>query len=591
RGAVCFAATSALLNDAADVQKAVFAVLEKHGDKQDPTLRARLGELSGAVRASLGPELKAWIGAPVSQENPAPASSVVTSTISSRANEPRRVVPPTDPSRAIVPIGSVDELLDRAAAMLETTEDTDAVERVLEGICRLCDRRSADFERRAAPLAKRALKVAARFQSGPNYNPVMEQTLARLVLSWLSATDVLSQAEDFNLGEHEPRGFLFRRLGAIAAQVARGRALPLLSAPTHCGGWIAPATLIARWIEWQRAEATPDRHEQVLALLRLAPEGRAEVLPAARDLEGEAGRVVRHALGEKGEPGADAAIWLAAYRSWQPHGDLPEFEQAHPKLGPDAGPGARYVLATRGGVAEGADLSKIPLEVRTEPAMPAQTDPALLPVLCHQPAPRFGISSRALSRWQAQLWPANREPFFAGAITTLQVAVGWSDTRDRATIGCLEPLAEPHTELRAMACHALALGLAAKDAVLRRHAQEALIAAIADDRLSAAAAELGGTMAFHFHTAGNKVGRGAKCLGEVARVSEAHARAVGELVQHALRGEPANAPREMGMLLEVLVEVLSATNMRITVEIAREYLAACKGSGKPAKLARQLLAR
>jgi Family of unknown function (DUF6493) len=593
RGAVCLAATGALLNDAADVQKDVFAVLEKHGDKRDPKLRARLFELSGAVRASLGPELKRWIGALSPAENPVPASPEVTLTISSSANESRRIVPPTDPSRAITPIVSVDELLDRAAAMLETPEDTDAVERVLDGICRLCDRRPASFERRAGPLAKRALTFVTRFHRGPNYNPAMEQALARVLLSWLAATDVLPQAENFTLGEREPTQFLFRRLRAIAAQAARGRALPLLSAPTHCGGWIAAAALVTRWLEWQRAGATPDLHEQVLALLRLAPEGRAEALPAARELEGEAGRAVRHALGEDEKPGPDPAIWLAAYRSQQPHGDLPEFERAHPKLGPDAGTGARYVLAARSDVQmrEGVDARKIPLEVRTQPAMPAQTEPALFPVFCHQPVPWLGISSRPLLRWQAQLWPANREPFFARGITTLQVAVGWSDTRDRETIGCLEPLADPHTELRAMACHALALGLAAKDAVLRGHAQEALIAAIADGRVPAAAAELGATMAFHFHTAGNKVGRWAKCLGEVARISDAHARAVGELVQHALRGDPANAPREVGVLLEVLVEVLSATNMRITVETARDYLAGCTGSGKPAKLARQLLAR
>jgi hypothetical protein len=591
RGAVCRAATAALLNDAADVQKDVFALLGKHGEKRDQKLRAQLAALSGAVRASLGSELKEWIGAPSPAENPAPASPQVALSSGSSANELRRSVPRTDPSRAIVPIASVDELLDRAAAMLETPEDTDAVERVLDGICRLCDRRSSDFERRAAPLAKRALTVATRFQRGPNYNPVMELTLARLVLSWLSATDVLPQTENPNWGKYEPSGFLLRRLGAIAAQVARGRALPLLSAPTHRGGWITGTALVARWLEWQRAKVAPDRHEQVLALLRLAPERRAEALPAARELEGEAGRVMRHALGEKGKPGADAAIWLAAYRSWQPHGDLPEFERVHPKLGPDAGIGARYVLAARSDVRMSIDPSKVPLEVRTEPAMPAQTDPALFPVSCHQPVPWLGVGSRPLLRWHAQLWPANREPFFAAAITTLQMAVAWSDTRDRETIGCLEPLADSYTELRTIACHALALGLAAKDAVLRGHAQEALIAAIADGRAVAAAAELGATMAFHFHTAGNKVARWAKCLGEVARISDAHARAVGELVQHALRGEPANAPREMGMLLEVLVEVLSATNMRLNVETARDYLAGFTGSGKPAKLARQLLAR
>lgn len=191
------------------------ALLEKHGDKRDPGLRARLGELSGAVRASLGQHLKAWIDAPSPPENPAPVRSEAPGTIASSANEPKRIVPPTDSSRAIPPIASLEELLDRAAAMLESPEDTDAVERVLDGLCRLCDRRPADFERRAAPLAKRALTFVTRFHRGPNYNPAMEQALASLVLSWLAATDVLPHAEYFTLGNTNQTSFCFAGLARL----------------------------------------------------------------------------------------------------------------------------------------------------------------------------------------------------------------------------------------------------------------------------------------------------------------------------------------------------------------------------------------
>jgi hypothetical protein len=61
------------------------------------------------------------------------------------------------------------------------------------------------------------------------------------------------------------------------------------------------------------------------------------------------------------------------------------------------------------------------------------------------------------------------------------------------------------------------------------------------------------------------------------------------LLQRALHADPTHAPRDLGRLLELLVEVLSETGTTVSDPQAREYLAALSGAGKSAKLAKQLL--
>ena len=54
------------------------------------------------------------------------------------------------------PVGSVDELIELAAMLVEGRGDGDDCERFLDGVSRLCDQRPPGFKRRTAGLAKRA---------------------------------------------------------------------------------------------------------------------------------------------------------------------------------------------------------------------------------------------------------------------------------------------------------------------------------------------------------------------------------------------------------------------------------------------------
>jgi len=574
RNAICLLATEALLSEHTEIQTAVLALLESHGDRHDERLRAKLVETTSALRPSLRSRFAPWLE---------PFPSTIRTESAPQPEHPARAFPtrarPTDPTRSLVPITSLDELFDRAAAVLESPLDIDDVERVLDGMARLGSQRPAGFDRMAMPLAKRAVDWIRRPRARSTYASTVETALAQLIVSWLGNKNYLD-AKVRESGEHsaiEPVGFLLRRLSALADQVVAFRSLPLLSTPTHRGGWIEPEVLVERWCAWQAAGVEPDRHDKVLALLRLAPEGRDAACMRARRLEGEAGLALRYALGEHTPTGADAAIWLAAARSRQPHGDLPDFEKRHPRLGPGAGLEPRYLIA-------------LP-QVTVEPNPPETSDPALLPVLLQRGGQRFGWTwfSRPLLRWTASLWPGNLDAFFFRAIAALDATVGWSQASDREYVGYLEPLVDPNTEMRPLACHTLALGIGAKVPLLRAQAQEGLIAALAQDRLPLQT--FGTILAAHLKHDARVLPRWAKVFDETYRVSPQHAAGLARALPLALPPAGGPVPRDISAFLQVMLEILAAADARIECPKAKGYLTALTGSGRAPSLARQMLAR
>jgi hypothetical protein len=576
RLAICASVVPALLNEAPEVQKSAFDFFDRHGDKHDAQLRQMLEEVGEAVAASLKPRLADWTGGPAKISPPALNIS--------EPPESSKVVSRIDPSRAISPIDKLDDLIHAAAAVLEEPSDPTEIEQVIDGVSRLCDQRPADFEKRAGPLRKRALKKRERATA-------LERGLAMFLLTWVEGIDRFQEDPEAMAHGWNQYAFLFHRLKLLGRQVVLGKPVPLLSAPTHAGGWIAPHALVERWLIRQEAGAEMDSHDQVLALLRLAPEGRDEARGAAKAIKGEGGAALRFALGDPLEANPYLPLWLAAWRSRQPFGDLPEIEAKFPGFGPDAGLGARYAWAAeaqRKG-SGGHSWTTLELGVQTKPEFGDTVfGSEMLPILFHRMWATSEEGAKYLIRWAFQLWPANHEAMFARGARRLGISVDYADANDRDFCAYVEPLAEPYNELRPMACLVLALGLAAQDGALRGHAQDGLIAAIAEGRLDPD--ELGATMARLLDTGLGKFARWAKGLREVARVSREHAHAVADLITRAFHGDPAQAPKELSALLEVLFELLCETGGRLDDSKARAYLEALSTGGKTRKLVKDVLA-
>jgi len=494
-----------------------------------------------------------------------------------------------DPADAIPPIATLDELILAASAMMESPDRPMEIERVVDGLSRLGTEHPADFERRVGPLRKRTLKRRDDKQGSYPRHPKLDRALAMLLLTWMDGKDGFTEDAISLAGGQNHFAFLFRRLKALGNSLSQQQSLPLLSAPTHGGGWIDPVVLVTRWQEWQKAGVEPNFHEQVLALLRLAPENRKTALREARSITGEGGEALRLALGADVKTGKNAALWLAAWRCRQPQGDLPEFEKAHPKLGPDAGTAASYQWKASGKRSQHGDLSWTTFEIQfsTSPECIETVGDALLPVLMHGKWNSYVEGAKPLLRWAATLWPGQREVFFARGIKLLAASLNYADVNDRDICAFLEPLAEPHTEMKPMATLALALGLAAEDAALRGHAQEGLIAAIGQARLDVSA--LAGVMSELLATGINKFARWGKTLREVARVSPMHTRQVAELLTQSLKGDPTEGPRDIHALLELLVELRAETGTTLNDPQARQYVQGIKTGGRTAKLVKKLL--
>ncbi len=140
-----------LRHDAGEVQDAALAVIERHEpllDEQgrsdlaaaipllDPGLRDRVSPLRGARDRA-------------SSDETSPRGEATATVVTSPASR-------SDPER-IVPVESVEELLELTAVVLERQDDPDQLERWCDGVSRLCDQPIDEPRRRA--LLRRARRI------------------------------------------------------------------------------------------------------------------------------------------------------------------------------------------------------------------------------------------------------------------------------------------------------------------------------------------------------------------------------------------------------------------------------------------------
>lgn len=346
-------AATALGHEAADVQGAALDLIERHGDAKDEELTVLLRGKIDQMAASQRSRLQEWLGASTKHEEKvevavdvdefvkriktldkklaklAGVQQALAAVRTTSAHVPAlefdgTEIPRLDPDKKIQPIQDLDELIDCFAAVLENPDQIDDVERVLDGVSRLCDQRPDNFAVRVGPLRKRASQLMRRSHLGPFLGWGAAGDLCGLAVSWLSGTaldpKVLPRVRDkwkrlcvqypvidgvpvessLSAAEGTATVFLSERALAVARRAAARAAAPLLSAPTHARFWIDPRALVERMRAWEQLDQTPDVFDQVQALLRLAPDHRAAALRQASSLNGEYGAAVRYALGATG---------------------------------------------------------------------------------------------------------------------------------------------------------------------------------------------------------------------------------------------------------------------------------------------------
>jgi len=601
------AAVEALSHAAPDVQAAAVELIRRHGRPDDLALREAVRDRLEDVSATVRPSLSDWLGEETTARAPEEANAesgaelvdalepwaTLAGVPAARAALEAGDLPPAlelaDPRvprlaglAPLLPLVNVGELLDAFSAALENAGPPDDLERVLDGVSRLCAERPVDFERRAAPLLKRARKLWV--DHCPNYQGWVQHDLACLALAWLGGEAPRASTSGRVELDYFPGG----RVAEVALRVARRAAAPLVAAPTHVGGWIAPEVLVHRALA-----AAPEPLDGIQALLRLAPDGRAAALPAAAAVPGAFGVALRFALGGPAPtplaadaPEAEVALWVAAARARDPRGAFPDLHAQPEAVGPDGFLPGRMILTTKRESYKdrGKTYTHVRPTCRPEPPLPRRRRVAF-PTVLHYAALE---SDPACRRWLATCWPGGRHAWFAAGVDRIANNLDWWGAEWENRVH-LEALLEPDTDLGENGRRLLALGLAAKEPGEAGLAVDALLGAVEDGRLCAAT--LGAALADLAATGLVKPPRWARTLGEAARASALHREVVRGAVERLLAAAPDFRPADLGALLELQAELCALTGGGVATPAARDHLTTlATGGGKAAALAKGLLA-
>lgn len=552
----------------------------------EAALREQALALPAALRAATGVDLAL---AALDADGPAPPA----------AAEARRHALPCAAGAQFQQITELDALIELHAVLLERLDDPRDLERLLDGLVRFAASEPPDLAKRLGPLLRRARTVIKRHWGAPfSAAASIPSALAGLVLAWAEREVPLPGPPSKDPRRREPGplpdkgldAYLVHRLREVAEKLAAKDSAPLLATPTHESGFIAPATLLARGRALTRA---PGLYDAVQALLRLAPEGRAETLGAFERAHSEIGRAFRYALGGPLGGGIETpALWVAAARARDPEASVPALEK---HLGafaaaPDAARRATIRIHTT------RRERWTSLWVECDPPPPKKILAALPTVGLHAGATpvSYGDKTRYPGRGDvgdaegiklaAGIWPLLRESYYAEGVRAMGGNLGWWEA-EWQNRHFLEPLLDPLEPCGEMATLLIALGLCAKETGESALALDIAIAAIEEGRLDGQ--RLGTIYGQLLPTDLLLPGRLAQSFAELARVSKAHAAHARVALIGALRGE---AVRGINAVLELLLELCIEADCGVEDGEARAFLEAFGGSSKAAVAARALLA-
>lgn len=610
-----------------DVQSSALDILDAHHAQITQEILAQLREMAPFIAASNRSRFAHLLAGPDQDQGretagappPSAASTAITPSLAYRPIADDGIEPPIlRPEDAIAPIETVDALINAVLHAAEVVDSPDEIERIIDGISRLATARPADFDARVAPLLH-------RLETGGGSNSIILGTmgvggaLLDLIYTWLTGQLYRTPSEEPAYFTSED-GFVPVRahLRAIAGHIHRGDARPLLSAPTHKGGWIDPLAWVER-LRQTHDDAIADSMDFRLSMLRLAPDHRAEARAQAAALPAPLRRIVDFALGGDARPAqadrARYAAWITAARCRDPYRDW-SAELAPLNLDdqyPDGVRPARYiwrsshtphhydnirtklpeltlsVTCESGDVAvkgAGGMLDRITSAFRIQRA----TDWSSLPTAAlnrrMDAKPRlFGDFNRPwVTQWLSFIWPQNPAAACMRGVTRLMLRTDDSSSSWSPSHGFLQSLFQRGRPWREPGHLLLCVGLVGKDADARGLAIDALIEGI-DARLFDPDV-FAATIARLAEGAWIKYNRLGDALMPVVHVSPLHAHAVSEALQRWLPNlelTQKNAFR----LLEVLVEAQALTNEPIKADI-RTLLKGLTGSSKAAKIAKQL---
>ena len=567
------------------------------------------------------------------------------------------------PKRTLVPVApirDVEQLIDAINAVAEKLDSPMDIERILDGLHFIGQSYPNDFDLRVAA-------IKPRLQG--DYNSWVQQftfgtfpLLFRLMLMWLQRFkgNVPSQLEALINGRRRyitpPQAMVEERIKELEDRlIAKTCGLPLLSLPSYEHGWLEPAHLLERIRAYCAAGQALPPCDFELALLRLLP-GNRYSRDDLGDLPESIQRVLLYASGEPavftppvdkstwswttliglGTKQVDASppqVWLAAGRSRNPSGSLPELK---PVGVPEVAFGTEaptvvwhfencstdrelavkevYELRKKHSHSEllqmfdpnqpGLEASEIQRRARMKAAVAGrqfESDSAIV----FQPTPTAGrayemipitltsmtsveqgaFAPAVAQHWYSTYWPSNCDGCLAASVTNMFLRYDSNASSMDSTASTLAPLLWPELAWTELARQTIWLAVMCKSSDASAVGKDALIEGLLDGR--AQPGELARSLIPLLANKWLKLNRLADALTEVARVSLWATLAVNHIVEAVVQSWT-EVPRDGHLLLNILLEGLAqlqSAPSQATIDVLNKL----KSTGKAAKLAQSLL--
>ncbi|MGN6543866.1 MAG: DUF7824 domain-containing protein [Aureliella sp.] len=473
----------------------------------------------------------------------------------------KHVIPRCDPSGAVIPIASLEELIATVSAVIERVEHVMDLERILDGIARFHKEQPDDFEQRVAALRQRLTKRAERGELGRFSGA--DHELMQLIHTWLELP-ALPPSESVHW--YRMRAwFLNARIDAICGRIRESRwkvnprhttPMPLLSLPTHQGGWIDPIVLVER-LEKHYVEHSehPCYFDLAQAMLRLAPDGRAQALQRlSKPSYYNGDTLLRYALGddcqlkESGGWGIEVAM-IAAVRARAVSLGDPDYQPALPV--------AKAFFDEN----EAVHVTGAMMDDPTIPFSLAEVAFSYQPFIVKA----FDPHDR---QWWVDAWEAMTNPM---------------DTAASCMAGHMVHLMDPEATWTYEACRLAVVASSNDRNETRVYATDALIESIA--RALVIPAQLGRALAKCMKQI--VLSRTLNVLKQVAQASHLHHWVVLEALDHCIVQLP-EMPKDLHLILGQMLESAMVLEAAPSAE-ACEKLKALTGKTKTGRLATELL--
>ncbi len=391
--------------------------------------------------------------------------------------------------------------------------------------------------------------------------------------------------------------FLQMRFRELRDKPRQGVPFKNLSFPTHYPYWIDPAILVRRLNEYENENRTPDLTDFVLALARLAPEGRDAASEQALHLTSEHGRILCYALSgvAKGEMTIPAA-WVTAGRTYSPDRGLTELAHLDLPAGPGISQPPRYTFEASKEKKTGQHETWYSYSWRVQ-ITPERTSDIPLHYIYSSAISRSDALEKGYSwmndtpsliNWKLSMTPNDQSGIYYKALRPLMLNVQYTDVGSQAYRCYVEDMIHSHAEFAKATTTAWALSIYSADRTCRDLAQEAFLTAFKANRFHREhAIEAFG---FMFKSGVIMLSRIHPILSTTARVDQLAGLELTSVLLHAAESIETEILAQFGKFLEVCYEVLLLNKQKLSDRIGSNFLQGISQKGKADKAAKRIQA-